>query len=110
MDQCFIFIWLPPLSGSIHLLVFLPYGWCSCITIFTVAINIVFFPMHALGISGMPRRIPDFADGYASWNSFMTIGTFLTVISLFIFLYIVAFTVFNPRPVDANVRARWQVL
>jgi len=110
--------------GAIYALLAAFYYWVGKITgyqynekwglihfvVFTVAINIVFFPMHALGISGMPRRIPDFADGYASWNSFMTIGTFLTVISLFIFLYIVAFTVFNPRPVDAHVRARWQVL
>jgi heme/copper-type cytochrome/quinol oxidase subunit 1 len=43
----------------------------------------------------MPRRIPDYADGYASWNNFMTIGSFLTAISLIIFLYVV-YTTFNP--------------
>ena len=47
-----------------------------------IAVNIVFFPMHALGMAGMPRRIPDYADGYLNWNSFMTIGTFLTIISI----------------------------
>jgi cytochrome c oxidase subunit 1 len=107
--------------GAIYALLAAFYYWVGKITgyqynekwglihfvVFTVAINIVFFPMHLLGISGMPRRIPDFADGYASWNSFMTIGTFLTVISLFIFLYIVSFTVFNPRTFDATTRARW---
>jgi len=113
--------------GAIYALLAAFYYWVGKITgyqynekwglihfvVFTVAINIVFFPMHALGISGMPRRIPDFADGYASWNSFMTIGTFLTVISLFIFLYIVSFTVFNPassRLADATYRARWSVI
>jgi cytochrome c oxidase subunit 1 len=113
--------------GAIYALLAAFYYWVGKITVyqynekwglihfvvFTLAINIVFFPMHALGISGMPRRIPDFADGYASWNSFMTIGTFLTVISLFIFLYIVSFTVFNPassRLADATSRARWSMI
>ncbi|KAI9087684.1 cytochrome c oxidase subunit 1 [Phlyctochytrium arcticum] len=70
------------------------------------------YPMHFLGIAGMPRRIPDYADGYASWNSLMTIGSFLTVISIFVFLYLVAFTVFNPRPhgLDAANRARWSMI
>ena len=76
--------------------------------VFTLAINIVFFPMHALGISGMPRRIPDFADGYASWNSIKTIGSILTAISLKIFLYIVSFTVLNPR--TRRRGGRWLVI
>ena len=42
--------------------------------------------MHFLGLAGMPRRIPDYADGYIYWNSFMTIGTFLTMISLLVLI------------------------
>jgi cytochrome c oxidase subunit 1 len=53
--------------------------------IFTVAINIVFFPMHFLGIAGMPRRIPDYSVGYSDWNQLMTLGSILTVISVFLF-------------------------
>jgi heme/copper-type cytochrome/quinol oxidase subunit 1 len=59
--------------------------------IFTIAINIVFFPMHFLGLAGLPRRIPDYSVGYSDWNQFMTLGSILTVFSVFIFLYIVAF-------------------
>lgn len=59
--------------------------------IFTIAINIVFFPMHFLGLAGLPRRIPDYSIGYSDWNQFMTLGSILTVFSVFIFLYIVAF-------------------
>ncbi len=38
----------------------------------------------------MPRRIPDYADGYADWNSLMTLGSILTIFSIFIFLYLVS--------------------
>ena len=54
---------------------------------FTIAVNIVFFPMHFIGMAGMPRRIPDYADGYLNWNLIMTLGTFLTIISVLILLY-----------------------
>jgi cytochrome c oxidase subunit 1 len=40
----------------------------------------------------MPRRIPDFADGYAGWNTIMSYGSILTVLSVFLFLYIVSNT------------------
>ena len=56
--------------------------------VFTIAINLVFFPMHFLGMAGLPRRIPDYPDGYEYWNSFMTIGSFLTFFSLVLFIFV----------------------
>jgi len=50
--------------------------------VFTFAINLVFLPMHALGVAGMARRIPDYSDGFINWTRVMTIGTFATLISL----------------------------
>jgi heme/copper-type cytochrome/quinol oxidase subunit 1 len=57
----------------------------------------------------MPRRIPDYPDGYIGWNSFITFGTMLTFISLIIFMYIVGYTIFNPRTNQINnkLTTRW---
>jgi cytochrome c oxidase subunit 1 len=64
---------------------------------FLIAINIVFFPMHFLGLNGMPRRISDYADGYLGWNQFKTLGSILTIISVFLFWYILVNTIFIPK-------------
>jgi cytochrome c oxidase subunit 1 len=61
---------------------------------FLIAINIVFLPMHFLGLNGKPRRIPDYADGYAGWNEIMSKGSIMTVLSVILFLYIVSNSIF----------------
>ena len=82
--------------GAIYALLAAFYYWLGKITghhyrekwgiihfvLFTLAINIVFLPMHGLGVAGMARRIPDYADGYLNWNSLMTLGSFITLLSL----------------------------
>lgn len=56
--------------------------------IFTLGINFVFFPMHFLGLNGMPRRIPDYPDAYGTWNSVGTFGSILTAFSLVLWLMV----------------------
>lgn len=54
-----------------------------------VGVNITFFPMHFLGIAGMPRRIPDFPDEFAVWNSISSFGSLVSVCSVLLFIYII---------------------
>lgn len=53
-----------------------------------IGVNIVFLPMHFLGINGMPRRIPDYPDAFAGWNYVASIGSVISLVSLFLFIYI----------------------
>jgi cytochrome c oxidase subunit 1 len=51
--------------------------------------NLTFFPMHMLGLAGMPRRIADY-DANAGWNDLnllATIGGFLIASSMIPFLW-----------------------
>jgi cytochrome c oxidase subunit 1 len=49
--------------------------------------NLTFAPMHLLGVDGMPRRVYDYADQYATLNLFISIASFILGLSTLIFVY-----------------------
>jgi cytochrome c oxidase subunit 1 len=51
--------------------------------------NVTFFPMHFLGLAGMPRRIPDYPLQFADFNRLSSIGAFGFGLSQLLFLYVV---------------------
>jgi len=53
-----------------------------------VGVNLTFFPMHFLGIAGMPRRIPDYPLMFFGWNHLASIGSYASLTGIFLFLYI----------------------
>lgn len=80
-----IYYWLPKLTGYMYNETLAQsHFWITFI-----GVNITFFPMHFLGLAGMPRRILDYPDIYSGWNSVCTFGSYLSFIGLLLFIYII---------------------
>jgi cytochrome c oxidase subunit 1 len=59
-----------------------------------IGVNLTFFPMHFVGLAGMPRRIPDYPDNYYYRNILSSFGSIISVVSVLIF-FIVIYLAFN---------------
>lgn len=78
-----VYFWIPKWTGymynerlgKIHF-------WLS-----VISFNITFFPMHFLGLAGMPRRIPDYALQFTDFNQIVSVGSFIFGLAQLLFLY-----------------------
>jgi cytochrome c oxidase subunit 1 len=52
-----------------------------------VGFNVTFFPMHWVGLQGMPRRVADYAPEFGNWNMVISIASFGLGASTVVFLY-----------------------
>ena len=80
-----VYYWLPKWCGNMYNegLGKLHF-WLS-----TIFVNVTFFPMHFVGLAGMPRRIPDYALQFSDYNMLASIGAFGFGFSQIIFLIVV---------------------
>ena len=76
------YYWLPKWSGVMpNKLLGELHFWSSLISV-----NLLFFPMHFVGLAGMPRRYADYALQFADYNFWISIGGFWFGLSQLLFL------------------------
>jgi cytochrome c oxidase subunit I len=80
-----IYYWFPKMFGR-----YLDERWGKIhFWLALIGFNLTFFPMHFLGVDGMPRRIYAYPDGmgWELWNMVATIGAFMLGIGMLLFLF-----------------------
>jgi len=70
--------------------------------LFFIGVNLTFFPMHFLGLAGMPRRIPDYPDAFAQWNVICSYGSYLSILASLFFFYVVFATLTGDDVCEEN--------
>jgi heme/copper-type cytochrome/quinol oxidase subunit 1 len=63
--------------------------------IFFFRVNLTFFPIHFLGIIGMPRKYLIYEKEYLIYNVFSSFGSRLTVFRIFIIIFLIWLIIFN---------------
>lgn len=88
-----VYYWLPKWSGRFYNEALgKAHFWLSF-----VGLNVTFFPMHFVGLAGMPRRIPDYALQFADFNMISSVGAFLFGFSQLVFLYLIVTTLMSDK-------------
>ena len=79
-----IYYWWPKLTG--RLLSEIIGKWHFWLMF--IGFNVTFAPMHILGLNGMPRRVYTYPSGmgWDFWNMVQTLGSFIIVASIILFL------------------------
>jgi cytochrome c oxidase subunit 1 len=95
---CGFYYWFPKMTGySYNSMLARAHFWVTFI-----GVNLTFFPMHFLGLAGMPRRYVDYPDALAGWNYVASIGSYIAGIGTLIFLWVVIEAFMAKRKAEGN--------
>ena len=80
-----IFYWFPKMTGR---LLNERLGQVQ-FWLMLIGVNLTFFPMHILGLLGMPRRIYTYPDnlGWNEMNLLETVGAFILAVAILVFIW-----------------------
>jgi len=100
-----MYYWFPKITGRLmHERLGVAHFW-----LFFIGFNLTFFPMHLLGLRGMPRRVYTYPPemGWGALNLLATAGAFLMAAGVIVFLWNVAWSwrrgeVASDNPWDAS--------
>jgi cytochrome c oxidase subunit 1 len=90
-----VYYWFPKMTGR---MLNESLGKLQFVMVF-IGFNLTFFPMHQLGLAGMPRRIADYASnvGWNDLNLAASIGGFVIAASMIPFLWNVFISLRNGK-------------
>jgi cytochrome c oxidase subunit I len=92
------YYWIGKMSGHQY-----PEFWGKAhFWITFLGVNVTFFPMHFLGLAGMPRRYPDYPGAFAGWNFVSSIGSYISGLGALVFLFVVYRTFTSKERVADN--------
>ncbi len=76
-----VYYWFPKMTGHI-----IP-EWAGKLHFWLAFIgaNVLFFPMHFLGLAGMPRRYADYPEAFAGWHKVATWGGHIFALGMVVF-------------------------
>jgi cytochrome c oxidase subunit 1 len=92
------YYWFPKMSGKMYN-EFLGqlHFW-----VFFIGVNVMFFPMHFLGLQGMPRRIPDYTPQYEHWNTVASVGYMIMAAGMVVFFVNLIWSMIAGKPAGDN--------
>lgn len=92
------YYWIGKISGRQY------PEWAGKVHFWTtfIGVNITFFPMHFLGLAGMPRRYPDYPDAFGPWNEVASWGAYISFASTLFFVATALYTALAGKRVGAN--------
>jgi cytochrome c oxidase subunit I len=79
------YYWLPKMTGVMY-----NERWGQChFWLSVIGVNLTFFPMHFLGLAGMPRRVADYSLQFANFNAIASLGAFIFGFAQLFFLFVI---------------------